>query len=102
MFRDSTKSELTFKVAGVLVSFLPEAAPVSKTEEVAPAQVTNEDKQESRILEYHQKLYRVTKETTDFVRLNTGIAFAHDIKFAVDLIHQHPIGPRVADGFQPK
>jgi hypothetical protein len=102
VFRDSTKSELTFKVAGVVVSFLPEASPLLKTEEVTQAQITDEDKQESRILEYHQKFYRVTQETTDFVRLNTGIAFAHDIRFAVDLIHQHPIGPKVADDFQPK
>ena len=102
VFRDTTKSEATFKVGGVVVSFLPEAGPVLKTEEVTQAQITDEDKQESRILEYHQRFYRVTHETTDFVRLNTGVAFAHDIKFAVDLIRQHPIGPKVADDFQPK
>lgn len=102
VFRDSTKSGLTFKVAGVVVSFLPEAAPVLETEEVTQTQITDKDKQESRILEYHQKFYRVTQETSQFVRLNTGIAFAHDIKFAVDLIRQHPIGPKVADDFQPK
>jgi hypothetical protein len=102
VFRDSTKSQVTFKVAGVVVSFLSEAGPVLKTEEVAPAQITAEDKQESRILQYHQKSYKITQETTDFVRLNTGIAFAHDIAFAVDLIRKHPIGPKVADDFQPK
>jgi hypothetical protein len=102
VFRDTSKSEVTFKVAGVVVSFLPEAGPVLKTEEVTQARITDDDRQEGRILEYHQKLYRVTRETGDFVRLNTGLAFAHDIKFAVDLIREHPIGPKVSDDFQPK
>jgi len=102
VFRDTTNGEVAFKVGGVVVSFLPEAGPVLKTEEIAPEQVTEEDRRESRILQYRGKVYRVTQETADFVRLNTGIAFAHDIRFAVDLIRQHPIGPKVADGFQPK
>jgi hypothetical protein len=102
VFHDNSKGVGMFNVGGVVVSFLPEAGPVLKTEEVTQAQITDEDRRESRILQYEGKLYRITRETTDFVRLNTGIAFAHDVKFAVDLIHQHPIGPKVADDFRPK
>lgn len=89
-----------FKVAGVVVSFRPEAGAVLKTTEVAQEQITANDLRESRILEYQGRTYRVTQETTDFVRLNTGIAFAHDI--AVELIHQHPVGPQSADNFHPQ
>lgn len=102
VFRDSTKSDVVFKVGGVVVSFLPEAGPVLKTTEVTQQQITSEDRQQSRILEYGQKLYKVTQETTDFVRLNTGVAFAHDIEFAVALIRMHAIGPKVAADFQPQ
>jgi S1-C subfamily serine protease len=102
VFRDYSKSEVTYKVAGVVVSFMQEAAPILKTDEVSQQQITVDDLQAKRIIEYHGKRFRIKEETTDFVRLNTGIAFAHDIRFAVDLIRQHAIGPRVTDEFEPK
>jgi hypothetical protein len=100
VFRDERSHAL--KVAGVVVSFRSEAGPVLKTELISSGQVSEDDLRESRILDYRGKVYRVIQETTDFVRLNTGIAFAHEISFAVALIKQHPIGPVVNDTFQPK
>jgi hypothetical protein len=94
VIRDVTKSGVVYKVAGVVVSFRFEAAPVLKTEEVAQNQITPNDITQSRILEYDGKLFRITQETTDFVKLNTGIASAYDILFAMEIIHQHPIGPK--------
>jgi hypothetical protein len=100
VFRDPTKSGFVYKVAGVVASFISETSPVLKTEEVKAEQITKDDVVQSRIVEYHGKLFRVVKETTDFVKLNTGIAAAYDIFFAVELIHQHPIGPKSDDGWE--
>ncbi len=35
------------------------------------------------------------------VILNSGIAHAWDVRHALDLIHLHPDGPRVAADFKP-
>ncbi|MBZ5515169.1 MAG: serine protease [Acidobacteriia bacterium] len=102
VFRDLSQSGLVYKVAAVLVGFKPEGGPVRKAQEIRPEQLTPEDRAQSRIVEYQGRLLRLGEETGNFVRLNTGIAISYDIRPAVVLIHQHPIGPKVSDNFEMK
>jgi len=100
VFRD-TKTGL-FVIAAVVVSFKPEAGPVLNTVETPAARVTADDLKNERILTHEGKYYRITKETTDMVKLNTGIAFAHDLEFAEALIRDNKLeGPKVSPDFKP-
>ena len=102
VFRDVTQAGLTYKVAAVLVGFEPEAGPVRKAEQVRPEQVNQEDIAQSRIIQSDGQLFRLGEKTGNFVMLNTGIAVSYDIGTAVELIHQHAIGPKVSDNFEMK
>ncbi len=35
-------------------------------------------------------------DTGDLVPVNTGFLSAFDIEYAIDLIHEHPVGPKIA------
>src|SRR5581483_944241 len=89
VIRDIDQASRPYKVVAVVSSFRFEAAPVLKTEEVTIQQVTDEDVKKSRIMEHNGHLYRVLRETGDFVKLNTGIATAYSINPAIDLIRRN-------------
>jgi hypothetical protein len=101
VYRDLNMGGQVYKVAGVLVSFLYDAAPVvRKEQEIQEKDITAEDKARGDIVRTitDGRFYRV-ENTDQLVKLNTGIAQAWDIGSAVDLIRQHPIGPQVSDTF---
>ena len=100
VFRDTATG--LFVIAGVIVSFLPDGGPVLKTTEIAPPQINEDDRKNERILTHEGKYYRITDTTTDMVKLNTGIALAHDIEFAEQLIRDRSLsGPKVNADFKP-
>jgi hypothetical protein len=97
VYRDLNQSGLAFKVAGVLVSYVYDAAPVvNKKQEIHESEITAEDREKDDVVRTitDGRLYRV-EDTKQLVKLNSGIATAWDIGSAIDLIHQHPIGPKV-------
>ena len=103
IFRDLNQTGVVYKVAGVLVSFVFDASTVvKKQKEIQPNEITAEDKQREDVVRVLSdgKMYRV-ENTTELVKLNTGIATAWAIQPAVELISKHPIGPVVSDDFAP-
>jgi hypothetical protein len=92
VYRDFNKSDLVFKLAGVVSGFLPETTPVLKPKEIEPTQVTREDIAKGLILRKKDQWYKLT-ETEDAVQLNTGIVRGFAIEPVLDLIRKHPIGP---------
>jgi len=88
-------------VAGVIVAFAYDATKVVKIKEEVPAnKVKPEDLNRGDVISSltDGKFYRV-EDTNLMVKLNTGIARAWNIGSAVDLIRQHPIGPKTSDDF---
>jgi len=99
VFRDLHQSGLTFKVAGVIVSYEASRSPVMKKIKIQENQITPADRAQNRILRADGQIYRLI-DTDKVVELNTGIATAWDIGSAVDLIRNHPIvGPQVIGSF---
>lgn len=101
VYRDLNMSGFVYKVAGVLASFVFDAAPViRKKQEIQEKDITAEDKVRGDVVRTLSdgKFYRV-EDTDQLVKLNTGIAQAWGISSAVELIREHPIGPQVSDNF---
>jgi hypothetical protein len=70
--------------------------------EISPSRITEDDRRNELILTHEGKYYRITDTTTDMVKLNTGIALAHDIVFAEALIRDRSLsGPKVNADFKP-
>jgi hypothetical protein len=92
-------------VIAVISGFKPDYGPALTPKEIRPEETTPEDYGKGRIVEKEGHTYRLEepKEMKDehYVLLNTGIAQAWDIRHAVDLIHLHPDGPKVAADFRP-
>jgi hypothetical protein len=83
VYRDLSRPDVVFKVAGVVTAFIPDAVPVlKKKKELRAEEVTPED-----------------QKTDQLVNLNTGLAKAWDIGTAIALIEKHPLGPTVDDNF---
>jgi hypothetical protein len=89
----------------VISSFTPDYGPALTPKEIRPQEATPEDYGRARIVEKDGHTYRLEepREMKDerYVILNSGIANAWDVHSAVDLIHQHPEGPKVAADFRP-
>ena len=93
------------KVVAVICSYTTEYGPVLTPKKIRREQATPEEYGEGRIREKDGHTYRLEepKKMKDkrYVILNTAITHAYDIRHAVDLIHQHPDGPRVDANFMP-
>ncbi|MGH9713954.1 MAG: hypothetical protein ACRD5M_11720 [Candidatus Acidiferrales bacterium] len=101
VFRDLSQSGLVYKVAGVVVNFLYDATVVVREKgEIRSDQITPQDLQQGDVVKMITtgRLYRV-EDTKQLVKLNTGIMTAWDIGSAVDLIKNHPTGPKADDTF---
>lgn len=101
VFHDQSDPPFTYKVAGVVSSFMYEATRIVKKErELQATEVTPRELESGDVVVTitDGKYYRV-KDTDELVKLNTGIAMAWDIGSAVDLIKKHPIGPIANDDF---
>jgi len=99
VWRDSGKPDGALKIAGVIVSYESYVSPVLDKLEIRENQITDEDRAQNRVLHASDgQIYRL-RDTGRLVQLNTGIATAWDIGSAVNLIHKHPIGPKVTNTF---
>ena len=103
VYRDLNKPGFVFKVAGVIVDYIPETTRIKKIKEEVPANLVKKEELANRTVIQSisdGKFYRV-EETNQLVELNTGLATAWDIRSAVELIRKHPDGPLTRDDFEP-
>jgi hypothetical protein len=100
VYRDLNRSDFIYKVAGVVSGFRHDITPVLKPEEIKPEQVKPEDIAQARLIRKDGRLFRLN-DTDEMVKFNTGIVIGYDIKHALDIIGQNPIGPTVSETFEP-
>lgn len=94
VFRHIGGPRYTFYLAGVITGFRPELVPVTKPVAVKP----NQDLggiESWRIVHLRSGQKAILEDTQEFVPLNTGIIVGYSIEPAVNLIHQHPVGPEI-------
>lgn len=97
IYRDLNRPNVSvFYVFGVVSGFVPELAPVVQPHPIRQGEDVS--KVESWRLTVPGKILR---DTGSSVPLNTGIVRGYSIQYAVDLIHLHPDGPKVAADFRP-
>lgn len=98
VYRDYYASGLVMKLLGVVSGFLPEVVPVTKKHDLkSPNDASPEAKtQPWRIQQNPDKSWFEYEDSGNFVALNTGIVQGYLIAPAIDLIHQHPVGPVIA------
>jgi hypothetical protein len=93
------------EVVAVISGFTPDYGPILTPKEIRPEEATVEDYGKARIVQKDGHTYRLEEPTEmkdeRYVILNSGIADAWDIHYAVDLIHLHPDGPKVVADFKP-
>jgi hypothetical protein len=99
VYRDLDRSDLVYKLAGVVQGFPSETTPVFTLEKIRPDQVTPEDIQEARIVHRDNVVFRL-QDTKEVVQANTGIVVGYSIGHALDLIKEHPLGPNTSEAFQ--
>jgi len=93
VFRDLNQPNVVLCVVGVVSGFRPELAPVMTPVPVQTGQ--NITKIEPwRVVDLENGRKAVLKDTQQMVALNTGIVIGYGIQHAVDLIREHPIGPK--------
>jgi hypothetical protein len=100
VYRDLNKSGFEFRVAGVVFSYQPELLPVVSPRLVKP----NEDLvnvESWRIFANQDGTKTILVDTKQRVASNVGILKGYNISFAVDLIKQHPEGPKTVAGEPP-
>jgi len=92
VLRDLNRPDVVLYVAGVVSGFRPELAPV-----MTPVPVpTGQDiaaVEPWRVVDLEGRK-AVLRDTQQKVALNTGIVVGYGIQHAVDLIREHPIGPK--------
>lgn len=94
VYRDLSKSNVVFNVAGVVSGFRGELSPVLNGRAPFPGEdVTKLDPSRVATLGDGRKL--VLTETGQWVTLNTGIVIGYSIEHALELIRAHPIGPAI-------
>ena len=93
--KDTTKSQLTYNVIGVVTAFRPAIVPVVSSKPIAsPAAASEAAKRDSwRIGQKDDGSYVEYLDTENSAVLNTGIVQAFNIQPAIDLIRKHPEGP---------
>lgn len=94
VFIDLFHSGRTFYVLGVVSGYHPELVAVTKPVPIGPGE--NTSKVDAwRILHLQNGQTVELKDTDEVVPLNSGIVIGYNIKYAVDLIHKNPIGPKI-------
>ena len=87
VFRDLSRRDEIYKVAGVVGGFRFDITPVVTLEEIKQEQVKPEDRAQARLVEREGHLFRLN-DTEMQVRFNTGIVHGYSITHAIDLIHK--------------
>ena len=101
VFKDLKKAGFEFKVAGVVFAYQPELLPVVSPRAIKPGESVS--KVEAwRILTNKDGTRAVLADTKQKVASNVGILKGYNISFAVDLIKQHPEGPKTVEGEPPR
>jgi hypothetical protein len=87
-----------YKVLAVISGFFPEFEPVTKARPIASRTAASAKAKAEpwRIITVGGSLKELV-DTGEWVPLNSGIAIAYTIYSALDLIHEHPIGPALND-----
>ena len=99
VYRDLSRNDFTFKLAGVVSGFRNDLSPVLQPEEIKKEEIKPEDVAQSRIMEKNGHFFRLN-DTEQVVKTNTGIVIGYSISHALDLIRRNPIGPKVSDNFE--
>jgi S1-C subfamily serine protease len=99
VFRDLDRSDVVYKLAGVVSGFESERSPVLIPKEIAPEKITADDIAEQRIFKKDGHVFRLD-DTGELVNSNTGIVIGYNIGHALDLIAKNPIGPKVSETFK--
>ena len=106
VYRDLNQSGVVMNLVGVVSGFLPEVVPVMTKHEIASRDAAGEaaKAQPWKIVKRDNGTFFEYVDTRRYVALNTGIVTGYKIAPALDLIRQHPIGPRSVDlpGNQPR
>ena len=99
VYRDLNRSRVVLKLLGVISGFVPEVVPVMTKHEIrSPAEASDAAKtQPWKIQRRSNGTYFEYVDSDTFVALNTGIVRGFFIEPAIDLIRQHPIGPKAKD-----
>ncbi len=99
VYRDFDQSGYVLNLAGVVSGFIPEVVPTMKEHNIASPSAAGPAamNQPWRIKKRSNGTYFEYVDSGTFVALNTGIIEGYFIDPAIDLIRQHPIGPRVTD-----
>lgn len=95
VYRDLSRNDYVFKVAGVVTGFFPELRPVMNPVELKPEEDLKNVEPWRVITMDDGKKYRL-EDTKQKVATNTGIVKGYNISFALELIKKHPDGPKVA------
>jgi hypothetical protein len=97
VFRDTRRNSKipVFSVLGVVNGFYPEMVPVTRAEPAKPGEDLSHIEPWRLRTENGQQM--VLRDTSQMVPLNSGILVAYDIEYALKVIRDHPVGPKVAD-----
>lgn len=88
-------NEVTQYIFGVVSGFVPELAPVVEPDRI------KEGEDISKVESWRLNSGKILRDTGQFVPLNGGVVRGYSIKYAIDLIRQHPDGPKVDTDFKP-
>jgi hypothetical protein len=101
VYRDlNQNASQVFYVAAVVSGYRHEYEPVLQPQELKPGEQIKPEDEERIVRRGDGKQFKLV-ETGQVVRLNTGIVRGYHIKYAVELIRKHPIGPKVSETFEP-
>ena len=92
VFRDMYQSAPVFYVLGVVQGFYPDLVRVTTPEPIRPGQdISHVDEWRKQEID---GVKVVLKDEKQLVPLNSGILKGYGISYAVDMIHEHPVGPQ--------
>lgn len=94
VYRDLSRGDYVFKVAGVVSGFFPDILPVMDPKEIKPSEDLTKVEAWRIITMENGKKYRL-EDTKQKVATNTGIVKGYNIISALELIKKHPEGPTV-------
>lgn len=98
VYRDVTRDDFVFKVAGVVTGFFPDLQAVMKPVPINPQDDLAQVEPWRIVTLKDGKKYRL-EDTQKMVKTNTGIVVGYNIIFALELVKKHPDGPAIAQSW---
>ena len=93
VYHELGKPGYELAVTAVVSGFHPELRPVVKKEPLKPGESLDNLESWRRSADDRGNPVKLV-DTGEFVPVNTGFLLAYDIKYALDLIAEHPVGPK--------